>query len=148
MNIQIILGIIIVHFIADFIFQTEKQAKEKSSNFLQLLHHSFTYTTIWAIAGIFYVLFNIKSYDNWDLSLFLLITFVFHTLTDYYTSRLNKKLLPASYNMILKINVNEKPKTFWHYPQGQNFHNFFVGVGFDQVLHYFQLFITYYLLTK
>ena len=27
-------------------------------------------------------------------------------------------------------------------------HNFFVSVGFNQVLHYVQLFTTYYLLTK
>jgi hypothetical protein len=55
--------------------------------------------------------------------LFVLITFIAHTITDYFTSRLNSKL--------------------WQ--QGK-VHNFFISVGFDQVLHYIQLFTTYYLL--
>ena len=65
--------------------------------------------------------------NNHDLGLyhisFFFITFLSHTITDYFTSRINKKLW-------------EKGDT----------HNFFVFVGLDQILHYFQLFLTYKLL--
>ena len=54
---------------------------------------------------------------------FVGITFVCHTITDYFTSRLNSKLWAKG-----------------------DVHNFFVSVGFDQVLHYVQLFLTYQLL--
>jgi hypothetical protein len=54
---------------------------------------------------------------------FWLITFVCHTITDYFTSRLNSRLWAKG-----------------------DVHNFFVSIGFDQVLHYVQLFTTYYLL--
>jgi hypothetical protein len=54
---------------------------------------------------------------------FSTLTFIFHWSTDYVTSRLNSKLWAKG-----------------------DVHNFFVSVGFDQVLHYAQLFLTYYLL--
>jgi hypothetical protein len=57
------------------------------------------------------------------LLLFPIITFIAHTITDYFTSRLNAKLWAKG-----------------------NVHNFFVSIGFDQYLHYLQLFITYSLL--
>jgi hypothetical protein len=49
-----------------------------------------------------------------------MITFVCHTVTDYITSRINSRLWLA-----------------------QRVHDFFVSIGFDQVLHYTQLYITY-----
>jgi len=58
-------------------------------------------------------------------TLFFLITFVAHTITDYFTSRLNSKLWAEG-------------KVHW----------FFVSIGFDQILHYIQLFSTYQILTK
>jgi hypothetical protein len=54
---------------------------------------------------------------------FSFITFGAHWFTDYYTSRLNSKLWSKG-----------------------DVHNFFVNVGFDQVLHYIQLFGIYLLL--
>ena len=54
---------------------------------------------------------------------FVIITFICHTVTDYFTSRLNSKLWAKG-----------------------DVHNFFVSVGFDQVLHYAQLFLTYKIL--
>lgn len=63
--------------------------------------------------------------DVFSSAYFWLITFIAHTITDYFTSRLNSKL----------------------WSEGK-VHNFFVSVGFDQVLHYVQLFTTYYLLKQ
>ncbi len=59
----------------------------------------------------------------WSTLYFCMITLITHTITDYFTSRLNSKL--------------------W---AGGKVHYFFVSVGFDQVLHYGQLFLTYHYL--
>jgi hypothetical protein len=117
-----IFTIIIIHWIADFVFQTDKQAKGKSKNWHDLLSHTFSYSIIWFAVGCILFLLGIISIN---FPLFILITFISHTITDYFTSRLNSKL----------------------WSQGK-VHHFFVSVGFDQVLHYVQLFLTYYYLKQ
>jgi membrane-bound acyltransferase YfiQ involved in biofilm formation len=126
-----IFSIIIIHWFADFVLQTRKQAQGKSKNWNDLLAHTFTYSLCWYLILFCFAVcrnhFNGPSkedlgWSTWML-LFPFITFIAHTATDYFTSRLNSKLW-------VKGDV----------------HNFFVSVGFDQVLHYIQLFLTYYLL--
>jgi hypothetical protein len=118
MNLIEIFSIILIHWIADFVLQTDKQAKGKSKNWNDLLEHTIIYSFCWIIPmGI------LLGENPPKAGIFILITFITHTITDYFTSRLNTKL--------------------WE--QGK-VHNFFVSVGFDQVLHYIQLFLTYYYL--
>lgn len=124
MSLGLILSIIFIHWFADFVLQTDWQAKNKSKNNKALLSHTWTYSFVWYTIGVFYAMSD-PNYIPWSLTLFVLITFVAHTLTDYFTSRLNSKLWAKG-----------------------DVHNFFVSVGFDQVLHYAQLFGTFYLLTK
>ncbi len=108
MSLFEIFMILLIHWLADFVLQTDWQAKNKSSNNYALLTHTGVYSLIWlVILG----------------PMFALITLVAHTITDYFTSRLNKYL--------------------W---EKGDVHNFFVSVGFDQILHYVQLFLTYQLL--
>lgn len=122
MNLIEIFLILIIHWIADFILQTNSQAKGKSKEWRPLLEHTVSYTLCWIP-----FLYFTKWYLNIDginlLGLFLPITFIAHTITDYFTSRLNSKL----------------------WAQGK-VHNFFVSIGFDQILHYVQLFLTYWIL--
>ena len=125
-DLKVVLAIILIHWLADFVFQTDKMAKGKSKNWSDLLSHTGTYSVIWLIPIIF--LFP----KDWTTSqyvltslLFALITFIAHTITDYFTSRLNSKLWTKG-----------------------DVHNFFVSIGGDQVLHYTQLLLTYYILTK
>ena len=47
-----IFTILIVHFVADFIFQTDKQAKGKSKNWSDLLGHTSIYSLVWLIIPI------------------------------------------------------------------------------------------------
>lgn len=115
--------IIVVHFVADFVLQTDKQAKGKSKNWGDLLSHTYIYSMVWIIVGIIYAISLKDSYQEWDVTSFVAITFACHTLQDYFTSRLNSRLWADG-----KV------------------HNFFVSVGFDQVLHYGQLFLTYHLI--
>ena len=122
-SLQIVIYIIIVHWIADFVLQTDKMAKGKSSNLEDLLSHTIVYSGFIGLASCFFL--SPYKHGFLEPSLFMTITFFCHTITDYFTSRLNS-------------NLWSKGKT----------HYFFVSVGFDQILHYAQLFITYYLLTR
>lgn len=124
-DLKIVLAIILIHWLADFVFQTDKMARGKSKNWNDLLSHTGTYSFIWFCFVPFYVLLNLDTYVEWTGTLFVLITFIAHTITDYFTSRLNSKLWAKG-----------------------DVHNFFVSIGFDQVLHYTQLLLTYYILTK
>lgn len=118
-NINIITVIIIlaIHWIADFICQTDWQAKNKSKRWDALLLHTSIYSAIWFFVLSFITTNVILSFE------FAFITFVAHTITDYFTSRLNSKL----------------------WTEGK-VHYFFVSVGFDQLLHYIQLLLTFQLL--
>lgn len=125
-TIQVVLFILFVHWIADFVLQTDKQAKGKSNNWDDLLSHTLCYSAVWYGLGMLFQIFtNGKAFEVWDVTKFAVITFVFHTITDYFTSRINSKL----------------------YKKG-DIHNFFVSIGFDQYLHYTQLLLTYWYLTK
>ena len=109
------LYIIFLHWIADFVCQTDKMARGKSKNWKDLLSHTLVYSLIMSFGMLFVLNFSLI-----NILLFGLTTFMLHTITDYFTSRLNSKL--------------------W---ADNKVHNFFVSVGFDQVLHYTQLFLTY-----
>lgn len=127
MNLIEIFSILIIHWFADFVLQTDKQAKGKSKNWDDLCMHTLSYSITWIGVALIWMLFDINNASNIAgyMLLFFPITFVCHTITDYFTSRLNSKL----------------------WSEGK-VHNFFVSVGFDQVLHYIQLFTTYWLLTR
>jgi hypothetical protein len=112
MNFTFVMSIIVLHWFADFVLQTDWQAKNKSSNNMALLRHVGTYTAAIAIFALY--MFPIKLALMW-----IVINAVLHLITDYFTSRLNTYL----------------------WSKGQ-VHNFFVSVGFDQVIHYFCLFGT------
>jgi len=123
-SLNVVLAVIFIHWVADFVIQTKWEGENKSKNNKALVSHTFKYSFLWGIFGVVFLAHNLQ-YDVWDLFIFLGVTFVAHTITDYFTSRLNTKLW------------NEK-----------RVHDFFVSVGFDQVLHYFQLLLTIFLLTK
>ena len=119
--------IIFIHWIADFVLQTDWQAQNKSKSNFALLSHTSNYSLVWLLP-ICLVFGKMKEGSTtewifWSSIYFGIITFITHTITDYFTSRLNSKLWSAG-----KV------------------HYFFVSVGFDQVLHYGQLFLTYYFL--
>ena len=121
-NIWVVLTILSIHWFADFVMQTDKEAKGKSKNWDDLLSHTCMYSIILGIASMFILpMKNIYGFHSFFA--FMVITFICHTITDYFTSRLNSKL--------------------WE--QGK-VHLFFVSIGFDQLLHFVQLLLTYQLL--
>ena len=106
------MSVIFTHWVADFILQTDWQAKNKSTNNIALLRHVSTYTICLAIFSLLY-----KFSFEW-----IILNGVLHFVTDYITSRINSALWKKG-----------------------DVHNFFVMVGFDQLIHYGCLFGTLFL---
>lgn len=121
--------IIVIHFVADFICQTDKMAQNKSKDNWWLSIHVSTYTLVSFVGWTMLFFMQIESLTVPDVLLisgkFLAITFITHWMTDYVTSRINARLW-------------KQKKNHW----------FFVGVGADQVIHYGCLFLTYEYLIK
>lgn len=125
--------IVLIHFVADFILQAEEWATNKSKSNVALLDHVSVYSAFWIFASC--LLFGYSKPGEtaeWyviNSSIFGIVTFVSHFATDYVTSRIvSKKFSKGEY--------------------GSPIPNFgaFTVIGFDQVLHYAQLFLTYHLL--
>lgn len=116
-SITAIALILLAHWVGDFLLQSNKMAMEKGQDNLWLSLHVLSYSSV--ILAVALLLFG---------SLFLaiqwtLINAALHWVTDYNTSRLNARL------------------------KKESVHYFFVGIGFDQMIHYLCLFGTYTLLT-
>lgn len=121
-NLWTVIVILFLHWIFDFVLQTDKQSKDKSTVIEALLAHTIIYSFCWFIVITLLIGITQKPYT---LLYFIPITFIAHTITDYFTSKLNAKL--------------------W---KEKKVHNFFVSIGFDQWLHCAQLLITYQLLNN
>lgn len=126
-SIGVIITIVIFHWFADFVMQRSDDAINKSKSFYHLVNHSFLYSVLWFFPLSFIFI------DNLDSISFVVITFLLHTLTDYFTSKKTSEEFKYQH-----FGRNKLPRTF----------DFFVTIGFDQVLHYLQLFLTYYLLNN
>ena len=145
-----IFSIIIIHWFADFVLQTDKQAKGKSTSWGWLLGHTTSYSifTYFGIGLLYLYLFPHEAVKIHSFTfIFAVITFICHTITDYFTSRLNNKLLPPTTVLTFGSNTFGDNEML-AYPKKASWHNFFVCFGFDQVLHYVQLFLTYALLKQ
>lgn len=114
LNEQFLLFLLVYHFFADFVLQTDDQAKLKSTNIYHLACHVLTYSIAWFFGIWFYT--GDPVFAIW----FSIITYGFHYVTDWCTSRLGK--------------------TYW---DKGDYHNGFIIVGFDQILHYIQLYFTF-----
>lgn len=173
MTLTEIFSIIIIHWIADFVMQDEKWALGKSKNLDDLLNHTSTYSFIWFFAISILLTSQAKSVLDaiavLPLSfIFMIITFVAHTLTDYFTSKIVSKRFEKEviFNLKTSPNIFEEGDVIQHgsnkfiimkhlandskvklYNSIPNLGAFTI-IGFDQVLHYIQLFSTYYLITN
>lgn len=126
-------SLIIIHFLADVILQKGEWAIGKSKNWKDLLSHTFTYSVVWLIP----IMFLFPAYEsgiNYFINsiLFCLITFICHTITDYFTSRWSSR-------------EYEKKNFGTSIPRG---FDYFVILFFDQILHYAQLFLTFHYISK
>lgn len=117
MNEKLFLLILLIHFLADFALQTHEQATKKSYDNEALMQHVGVYSIIWFFAALMF------TGVFWLSLAFAIITFVTHYGTDYWTSRISKPFFEKG-----------------------DFHNGFVVVGFDQLIHYVTLYYTFKIL--
>lgn len=116
---QLFILILIIHFLGDFVLQTNQQAQGKGegSNLWNkwLAYHVGTYTMVWSL--VYWILpIDPQITSVWGWITFIILIGVPHYLTDWCTSRIGKP--------------------FW---KSGDLHNGFVVVGFDQVIHYISL---------
>lgn len=119
---QILIIILFAHWIADFVLQTDWMAQGKSKEMTPLIAHGISYTGGFAL--IIIIGLSISGYSE-TLDVRYILKFIFlngllHTITDFFTSR------ASSY--------------FW---QQKQVHNFFVVIGFDQMIHTVTILITW-----
>lgn len=102
--------LLLCHFVGDFIFQTDEQAKGKSSDNVVLFQHVLTYILPFAIVGFLIPI----SFG------FLLFNFIAHFATDYVSSRQTKKLWAKgdTHNFFVVIGADQLVHTLtliWSY---------------------------------
>ena len=109
------LGLLAVHWFADFVCQTHWQASNKSKRCDALAAHVAVYSLclLFAVIMLFPVAGPIKGFG------FVGLNAALHFATDFVTSRINSRL----------------------YAAGRT-HDFFVSVGFDQLIHQVTLALT------
>lgn len=119
-----ILLLMFLHWLADFIFQTDEMAKNKSTSFKWLTKHVLTYSGV-LFAGLFgWCFFTADSLLLVESGLYFSLAFavtngILHFLIDAVTSRITSYL--------------------W---KQQKVHLFFVVIGLDQFLHFACLYLT------
>ena len=120
-NLFIQLYFLFIHWIADFVLQTDSQAKGKSTSIKMLLKHTVTYGLCILAASYYLQAWDMFGAQYWYASLlFTLVQFVSHTIIDYFTSKINKKL--------------------W---ESGDTHTFFIVVGLGQLMHTLILLISH-----
>ncbi len=115
----LLLLLLSVHFVADFVLQTDWQAQNKSKNWNALGRHVSVYSL-----SFFPIAFYLCGF-NPNASLFVVMTFVFHFATDAVTSRINSRLWAE-----------------------KRVHAFFVGIGADQLIHAWCLAFTAWVVSR
>jgi len=110
-NADFFILLLFFHWLADFVAQTDRQAQGKSKDNWILSEHVFAYTCMMMPSFFF---------NDTNVAWAFLWVFSTHWITDYFTSRLTKKL-------------------FKEY----DYHNGFIVVGIDQWLHVVQLYIAF-----
>ena len=117
------LGLLVIHYVADFILQTHWQASNKSKNNEALTRHVLTYSLGFLVGLPALTTWTIGLVPSSLLVLFVIATFATHWVTDYVTSRCSS-----------------------YFYGKQDWHNFFVVIGLDQLIHQATLFLTMYCL--
>lgn len=103
--------IFFLHFIGDFVLQSDKISKAKSKSLLALTIHIAIITLTLFIGLLVAMIVCDLSFNG--VALFALINGILHFIIDYITSKVSA----------------------YFYAKGQ-IHNFFITIGFDQFLHF------------
>lgn len=123
--------ILAIHYVADFLLQTHWQASNKSKNNVALLEHVGVYTAVLGLGTVF--MFGLTA--QWFG--FVWINGMLHFGTDYVTSRISARHFAMAIDEMDRVRIETKiygepdkslnPARHWH--------NFFVVIGLDQLIH-------------
>lgn len=133
-TLYLVVVLVVAHFIADFVAQSDWMAINKAKNWTALAVHAAVYSLIvTALVGVSGIL------DG--LALWGAVNFVAHFIQDAITSRITSRLwfvrgVAYHYDELTgsegEAYVDFAPTRHW----------FFVMIGLDQCLHYLTLFVT------
>ena len=132
LELVLVLQIVFAHWVSDFVLQSGWMATNKSKNWRALLAHVATYTASMTVLMFIMALLLSQTVIKFNMingiilamtptayMAWILLNGVLHLITDAITSRITYKLWGRS-----------------------KMHEFFVVVGFDQMIHYICLFVT------
>lgn len=134
-----LLQLLVLHFIGDFLLQSDEMAINKSSSLYWLTQHVSAYTVPFVLYG------AMHTHDPWLALSFTFAVFIPHFATDLLTSRMTSAL------WFFEREDGVWTQAQYHYPKhGRTLvnpwtvipgkrHWFFVAIGFDQLLHAFML---------
>lgn len=109
--LSLLFAVFVIHFVFDFVLQSHRMAANKSKSLSALTDHVLVYSSGLAALGIF--CFQVGWFaDIRAVTLWVVFNSLAHFATDYFTSR-------------------QTAKRF-----NKDWHNFFVWVGADQLIHY------------
>jgi hypothetical protein len=156
--IELPLIIVVTHFIADWLLQSDWMALNKSKHWDVLAIHVTVYSVCFipVIAWLDWT----GLFSSWRLALlFSAVTWVTHFITDAITSRITSKLFfielverpeaniynGGTYKEFMVGKVGSYYGAFTHFalPIPGRRHWFFVMIGFDQLIHYVTLAYTW-----
>ena len=149
--INLVLSLFVLHFIGDFLLQSDWMAINKSKNFRALILHVLIYSLCFIPFGLHFVI----------------ITFMCHLLTDAITSQITSKLWFVELVKVSSPLSFKGPDQMYYviaFPEGKGpssisgfeylanvkgglRHWFFVVIGLDQLVHMVTLLITLRLLS-
>lgn len=138
MSITILIQVLIVilfHWIADFLLQTQDMAIQKSKSNYWLTQHIKAY--MYGMLPVTFVLIFLGHATLLGALAWWIINGILHWCTDYATSRWTSKLYAEQ-----KFYTPNKYVKFFNFPA------FFSVIGLDQVIHYTCLFTTYYIFSR
>lgn len=125
MSPWLLIYLLFVHWVADFVLQSDKMAIGKSTSNRWLSIHVGIYTWfLWATAGA-WAAFIALALPAWIPPVYAALNGALHWVTDYFTSRWTSRLWKA-----------------------ERRHDFFVVVGFDQLIHAATLITTAHFLLR
>jgi hypothetical protein len=114
-----LIALLAIHWLADFVLQSQWMSVNKSKRLDALASHVATYTATLLVGSA--LVFGV--HEIVSLALFVGANGILHFFTDFVTSRITSRL--------------------W---QQQREHLFFVAVGFDQLIHQITLVATQWLI--
>jgi len=131
------LFLIVTHFVADWVLQSNWMALNKSKNWEALLAHVLTYSFV------FWLVLCAMGYQDGFLYGFTIITFATHFVTDAVTSRITSKLWFIDLEPTMRSSgaIRDYNRQFPF--DARVFFNkrywFFAVIGLDQLIHYVTL---------